>query len=56
VHSTKKINVKKGYFEIKINLTKAYDMLDWRFIDNILKEVYFPLDIIQIIMNAVTND
>lgn len=44
VHSMNKMTGRKGYFAIKVDLTKAYDMLRWDFISNILQEVGIPDD------------
>jgi ribulose 1,5-bisphosphate carboxylase large subunit-like protein len=55
VHSMHKVRGKKGYFAIKVDLAKAYDMLRWDFIHNILKEVGLPMGMVDIIMQGVTS-
>jgi hypothetical protein len=50
-----KVRGKKGYFAIKVDLAKAYDMLRWDFIHNILKEVGLPMGMVDIIMQGVTS-
>lgn len=42
LHTLLKVRGKQGYFVIKVNLAKAYDMLRWSFIEDIMKEVGFP--------------
>jgi hypothetical protein len=44
-----------GYFAIKVDLSKAYDMLNWDFLWRILIELQLPDDIINIIMHSVTS-
>jgi hypothetical protein len=55
VHSMKKFNGVKGYFAIKVDLAKAYDMLRWDFIHKTLMEVGFPESLINVIMYGVTS-
>lgn len=50
-----KMKGKMMYFGIKVNLTKIYDILKWSFIENILKDVRFPLKIISIILASITT-
>lgn len=49
-HIMIKMKGNMSYFVIKINLTKAYDMLNCYFIENILKEVEFSLELITFII------
>jgi hypothetical protein len=39
-----KMTGKMGYFAIKVDLAKAYDRLNWRFIHHVLQEVGYPED------------
>lgn len=55
IHSLNKMKVKTGYFAIKVDLSKAYDRLDWKFIQNTLIEVGLPSHLIDIIMHRVTS-
>ena len=41
MHSLKKIQGRKGYMVIKIDLEKAYDRMNWSFIKKILEEIGF---------------
>lgn len=54
-HNMNKMKGKMVYFGIKVNLTKIYDILKWSFIENILKDVRFPLKIITIILASITT-
>ncbi|XP_062115338.1 uncharacterized protein LOC133829622 [Humulus lupulus] len=40
---------------IKIDLSKAYDMVDWYFLENLLKAYYFPMKFIGWVMNCIKN-
>jgi hypothetical protein len=55
VHSMHKMTGKVGYFAIKVDLTKAYDMLDWNFIMRILHEIKLPENFIRVIHAAVSS-
>lgn len=39
LHSMNKLKGKKGYFAIKVDLEKAYGMLNWKFVEEVLKEL-----------------
>lgn len=39
LHSMNKLKGKKGYFTIKVDLEKEYDMLNWKFVEEVLKEL-----------------
>lgn len=47
-------NKKRGYFAIKIDLAKAYDMMSWSFMNNVLIEVGLPDNKRPIIMEAIS--
>jgi hypothetical protein len=55
IHSMNRTTGKVGYFVIKVDLTKAYDMLDWCFVMKVLNEIKLPDSIINIIYHAVTS-
>jgi hypothetical protein len=55
VHSMNKMTGKKGYFAIKVDLAKAYDMLRWDFILSTLQEVGIPHRLRDIIMHGITS-
>jgi hypothetical protein len=50
-----KMTGKIGYFAIKVDLSKAYDMLGWDFIEHILVEVGIPNAMLNVIMKGVTS-
>ncbi|PNY05394.1 ribonuclease H [Trifolium pratense] len=54
-HNMRKMNGKVGYFAIKVDLSKAYDRLNWNFIHQTLIEVGYPLEWIAVVMNSVTS-
>jgi hypothetical protein len=43
-----------GFFVIKVDLSKAYDRLNWEFIHRVLLEVKIPDEMINVIMNCIT--
>lgn len=49
-NSRKKNN---GYVGIKLDIAKAYDSLEWDFIENTLKHMGFPNNIINVIMSCI---
>ena len=44
-----------GYVAIKLDLEKAYDRLEWNFIQDTLEFFQLPLTLITLIMNMVTS-
>jgi hypothetical protein len=50
-----KMKSKVGFFVIKVDLSKAYDRLDWDFIHKILLEVNIPIEMINVVMSCVTT-
>jgi hypothetical protein len=55
IHSMIKMKGRKGFFAIKVDLSKAYDKLSWEFIWRILTELKLPDNIVNIIMHSVTS-
>jgi hypothetical protein len=55
IHNMNKLSGKKGYFAIKVDLSKAYDKLSWEFIWRILSEIKIPENMINVIMHMVTS-
>ncbi|WJX55356.1 Protein DETOXIFICATION 41 [Trifolium repens] len=55
VHSMHMAKGRKGFFAIKVDLSKAYDKLSWEFVWRVLTEANFPDNIINIIMHSVTS-
>ncbi|PNY01940.1 ribonuclease H [Trifolium pratense] len=55
LHSMAKMRGNKGFFVIKVDLAKAYDRIDWRFIENVLNEMSLLYNMIRFIMECVTS-
>ncbi|CAL9020979.1 unnamed protein product [Prunus brigantina] len=55
MHKFKSAKGKKGMFAWKIDLSKAYDRLNWGFIESVLLEVGLPSSFIQLIMQCVST-
>ena len=54
IHSFSKKKEKVGYMVLKIDLEKAYDKLEWSFIQDMLIRVNMPTNMIDTIMSCVT--
>jgi hypothetical protein len=48
-------NKKKGFVGIKLDMAKAYDRLEWDFIENTLTTMGFPVNLVQTIMRCVST-
>lgn len=46
---------KKGDVAFKIDLEKAYDNVDWAFLEDCLKDFGFPTLTVKLIMHCVTS-
>ncbi|CAJ2634326.1 unnamed protein product [Trifolium pratense] len=55
VHSMAKMKGKRMFMSIKIDLEKAYDRLNWNFIENCMTECKFPSKLISIIHYCITS-
>jgi hypothetical protein len=55
LHSMTKMRSRVGFFVIKVDLSKAYDRLNWEFIHRVLLEVRIPAEMINVIMNCITS-
>ncbi|XP_039014644.1 uncharacterized protein LOC120144710 [Hibiscus syriacus] len=53
VHSMRLKKGKTGYMAIKIDLEKAYDRLEWPFINDTLKKLHIPDNLRMLIMHCV---
>lgn len=54
-HSIKCNKIYKGAMDLKIDLKKAFHMLDWRILLHVLRSFSFPVKCINLIMNCVTK-
>ncbi|KAK2415590.1 hypothetical protein QL285_038058 [Trifolium repens] len=48
-------NKEKGFVGIKLDMAKAYDRLEWSFIENTLNTMGFPSNMVHTIMKCVTS-
>lgn len=55
IHSMKTTRSKKGWMAIKVDLEKAYDRICWDFIKDSLKDVGFPISLVNVIMHCITT-
>jgi ribonuclease HI len=55
LHSMMKMRSRVGFFVIKVDLSKAYDRLNWDFIKKVLTEVNLPNEMINVIMSCITS-
>jgi hypothetical protein len=55
VHSMAKMKGKKMFMSIKIDLEKAYDRLNWNFVEQCLADCKFPPNLINIIHHCITS-
>jgi hypothetical protein len=55
VHSMARMKGKKMFMSIKIDLEKAYDRLNWNFIEQCLEECKFPPKIIEVIHHCISS-
>lgn len=54
IHSIDNKMGKEGYMEIKVDLEKAYDRIEWNFIHKVLQAYLFPNRLITLIMSCVS--
>ena len=55
MHYMRTSKAKKGFLAFKVDLEKAYDRVDWRYLEFILSKFGFPDRIISLIMFCVTS-
>lgn len=55
IHTMSQKKGKEGFMAIKIDLEKAYDRLEWKFIKDTLTLFKFPTNLIALIMSCVTS-
>ena len=53
LHFLKRTKSRKGAMAFKIDLEKAYDRVDWNFLEHTLESFGFPSLIIRLVMNCV---
>lgn len=55
MHIMNRSKRKMGYFTIKIDLAKAYDNMNWKFIKNVLTEVRIPENLKELILLVIST-
>ena len=55
LHKFKSSKGKKGFVAWKIDLSKAYDRLNWNFIRNVLREIGIRGQILELLMHCITS-
>lgn len=55
VHSMNRVRGKKGFMVVKIDLEKAYDMMNWNFIGKVLAEIGVDEKLRRVIMGCVAS-
>lgn len=55
IHSLHHNKSRKGGIIIKLDLEKAYDSIEWQFIEEILKDAAIPTKIASVIMRMITS-
>jgi hypothetical protein len=55
VHSMARMKGNKMFMSIKIDLEKAYDRLNWKFVENCLNECKFSRNLINIIQHCISS-
>lgn len=54
LHSMHKLKSKNGFFAIKVDLAKAYDKMNWKFVEKVLMELSLPQQPRDIIMASIS--
>jgi len=55
LHTMRKKRGKVGLMAIKLDLEKAYDRLNWKFIENTLHDMRLPQSLVDVIMRCITT-
>lgn len=50
-----KLKGKKGLFAIKVDLAKAYDKTNWKFVEKVLMELSLPQHPKNIVMDSISS-
>ncbi|CAN1222018.1 LINE-1 retrotransposable element ORF2 protein [Linum grandiflorum] len=55
VHSMRLKTGRKGVFAIKLDLAKAYDRIEWKFVEETLRRANFPENFISVTMSCISS-
>lgn len=56
LHYLKKKNkVKQGWMRVKLDISKAYDIMEWKFLEQMMMKLGFSSNWISLIMHCVTT-
>ncbi|KAL6140699.1 hypothetical protein ACLB2K_058995 [Fragaria x ananassa] len=55
LHKCENAKGTKGFMAWKVDLSKAYDRLNWNFIEQVLYEVKIPIQLVKLIMSCVST-
>ncbi|XP_057418946.1 uncharacterized protein LOC130713173 [Lotus japonicus] len=51
----KRISGRNGIMALKLDMSKAYDRIEWSFLESVLLQMGFPVNWVRLIMNCVTS-
>lgn len=55
IHSMRRKTGRRGQMTIKVDVEKAYDKVTWSFIHDTLLEAIIPFDLVQLIIDCITQ-
>lgn len=55
VHSLKYTKARSGGMILKVDLEKAYDMMEWTFVEDMLRDIALPTNVISVLMGLLRS-